>query len=287
MKERLLSVLIISFNCWDLLSDCLCSLHNSDNNFHEIVVVDNASVDETCKMLPKAFPEVRLLQNRTNVGHTKAVNQGCKEISGTHILLLDADTELAPDCISKMMGFMEIYPDISMVAPRTYNSDGSVQESARDFPSPINGVFGRQSMLTRLFPNNTFSRRYLAQHNLNSSAPFQVEQISAACMLFKRDLLDLVGYWDEGYSGYWVDSDWCKKIQKKGEKIFCVPQASIVHHEQNKHTIKKNPVRIIAFHQGVYRFYRLHYTLGFWDPRSISLPVYYRYDVFCCFWPIP
>ncbi len=99
--------------------------------------------------------------------------------------------------------------------------------------------------------------------------PFQVEHISSASMFFRKSLLDSVGLFDEAYKGYWVDADWCKRIQKAGEKIFCVPKSVIIHREQNHSDLKKSRSRIIFFHTGVFRFYRLHYTWGYLDPRTL------------------
>jgi hypothetical protein len=144
-----------------------------------------------------------------------------------------------------------------------------VQQSARRFPRPINGLFGRQSLLTRLFPGNLMSRRYLLTDRMSADEPYEVEQISGACMLFRRDLIDHVGPWDEGYFAYWVDSDWCFRIQKHGWKVYCVPQALIIHHEQNHRGRKKSPRRIWMFHYGAYRFYTKNMTWGPLDPRAV------------------
>lgn len=262
-----ISVLIISFNCWGLLNACLKSIYYSDVFFKEVIVIDNASIDGSIENLKKFYPDVQLFQNDKNVGHTRAVNQGCKLSNGKYILLLDADTELNIDCVNILATFLFSHPNVSMAAPKTYLSDGSLQDSGKNFPSPINGIFGRQSYLTRLFPGNPFSRRYLVLTNNDLSEPIPVEYVSAACMLFRRNVYNKVGEWDEQYHSYWVDADWCKRIQLTGGKIYYIPQAVIVHHEQNHRSFKKSPNRIIWFHTGAYRFYCKHYTKRSWDPR--------------------
>jgi GT2 family glycosyltransferase len=267
MQTDTLTVLIISFNSWFHLNNCIRSVQRSDHSVHEILVIDNASVDDSSEKLRRSFPDVHLIQNRHNIGHAQAVRQGFAAARGSRILLLDADTELDRNAIRIMSDYLDEHPEVCMVAPRTYYPDGTVQQTARNFPSAINGIFGRQSLLTRLFPNNPFSRRYLSRESLDSSKPFQVEFISAACMFFRTSVLDTVGTWDKDFHGYWVDADWCKRIQNSGGIIQCVPDASIIHHEQNKGMKKKDPRRIIDFHKGAFRFYRLHYTIGNWDPR--------------------
>lgn len=264
-----LSILIISWNSWPDIKKCLESIHLANFTDFEIVVIDNDSTDGTVEKLQRYFPEVRVHLNRSNVGHARAVNQGFGLVRGEYVLLLDADTELAPETISKMMFFMRRRNDVSVAAPRTFNTDGSVQESARNFPTFMSSLFGRQSFLTKAFPNNRFSKRYLRRDKLDASEPFQVEQVSGACMIFPRSLVAEVGPWDEGYFAYWVDTDWCMQLKQIGRKIFCVPQARVIHHEKNRSGRKKSLRRIWSFHLGAFRLYRKYYTFGIFDPRTL------------------
>lgn len=263
------TVVIVSWNCWHHLMPCLRSLRASSFRDLEIVVIDNGSVDGTIERLEKSFPEVRLIRNADNVGHTRAVNQGFRAARGELAMVLDADTEIDPAALSEMVGFLDANPDVGLVAPRAFNSDGTVQESARNFPSPINGLFGRQSALTRLFPDNPFTRRYLKRECVHATQPFQVESVAASCMLLRKSLIDRLGEWDEGYFAYFVDTDWCYRLKKAGERVFCVPGARLVHHEQNRPTNKRSARRIWLFHEGALRFYRKNRTFGWLDPRTL------------------
>jgi GT2 family glycosyltransferase len=262
------SVLTVSWNSWRDLARCLSSVAASDFPVYETIVIDNGSIDGTPEQLPLNFPHVRLVVNRENVGHTRAINQGLGLVTGDYVLILDPDTELAPDMTGRLIGFLESRPNVAMVAPRTLNSDGTIQESARNFPTAMSGVFGRQSLMAAWFPRNPFTKRYLMRERLAETEPFQVEQISAACMMFRRELIMSAGPWDEGYFGYWVDTDWCMRVQEIGRTIYCVPEARIVHHENNRRDRKKSPERIWIFHQGAYRFYRKHRASGRMDPRA-------------------
>lgn len=264
-----LSVMIINWNGWLDIKKCLESIRMSSFADHEIIVIDNASTDGSVENLRTYFPEVKVHVNQVNLGHAKAVNQGFGLVNGKYILLLDADTELVPETISQLVSFITERQDVSVIAPRTFNADGSIQESARNFPSVMSGVFGRQSSLTRAFPNNPFSKRYLQRDKLNASDPFQVEQVSAACMIFPSSLVEEAGPWDEKYFAYWVDTDWCMNLKKLGKKLFCLPSARVIHYEKNRRGRKKKPSRIWNFHLGAFRLYRKHYTFGIFDPRSI------------------
>jgi len=266
-----LSVVIVSWNDWPKLQRCLASIDaNADAPSREILVIDNASSDGTPGQVRRHWPAVQLLANGRNIGHTRAVNLGFARARGEFVLVLDSDTELAEDCIALLLEFLRARPDVDLVAPRTFNTDGTIQETARNFPSALAGLFGRQSTLTRWFPHNPISRRYLAQHRLHATEPFEVQQVGGACMFFRRRLLAEVGAWDERYAGYWVDTDWCHSLQAAGRRIFCVPAARIVHHESNARGKRKSARRIWMFHYGAYQLYTRWHSWGYADPRSVA-----------------
>jgi N-acetylglucosaminyl-diphospho-decaprenol L-rhamnosyltransferase len=263
-----ISVLIINWNSWPDLRRCLESLAAADPADFGIVVIDNGSTDGSCERLRASFPRVRVHGNPRNLGHTRAVNQGFGLLDSDFVLLLDADTEIDRASVERLRRFMLERPDVALVAPRTFNTDGSVQETARNFPSFMSVLFGRQCVLTRLFPDNPFSRRYLMRDKLDATEPFRVEWVSAACMFLRLPVVAECGPWDEGYAGYWVDADWCLRLGQRGKAIYCVPQARVVHHENNHAGKKKSPGRIWMFHRGAARLYRKHYTAGWLDPRT-------------------
>ena len=264
-----LSIVIVSWNGWAKLNTCLESIYGGCLPPTQAIVIDNDSSDGTPDFVRQYFPQVELHRNATNLGHTKGINQGFGLARGDYVLVLDYDTELAPDCIARLIEFMDVRSDVAMAAPRTFNSDGSVQESARNFPRISAGLFGRRSLLTRLFPSNRISAKYLARDYLNATEPFQVEQIGGACMFFRRGLIRLAGEWDERYFGYWVDTDWCRNLQTRGQRIYCLPQAHLTHHESNARGKRKSASRIWYFHAGAYQYYKKWNCWGFWDPRAL------------------
>jgi len=262
-----ISVVIAAWNSWRFLEHCLKSLVRNNSVRREIIVVDNASHDETPARIKEHYPECQLLENNRNVGHVSAVNQGIKQAQSDYIMILDADTVLPAAALSQIVEFMSANSTASIVAPRLVNADGTIQETARSFPRFLNAVFGRQSYLTRIFPNNRFVQDYLMRKYRDQQEHFEVHWVSSGCMVFRKELVERIGLWDTNYRGYWVDADWCMRAKQAGLRIFCLPSVRVIHHEQHRPGRKKEPFRIIHFHRGVYRFFRKHYSAGFLDPR--------------------
>jgi N-acetylglucosaminyl-diphospho-decaprenol L-rhamnosyltransferase len=263
-----LSVVIASWNSWGFLKGCLPSVLNQGPLDLEIIVVDNGSVDGTPSRLREHYPSVKITQNKTNESHSRAMNKGIRLARGKYVLVLDADTVVAPGAFRRLLEFMREHPDTVIAAPKMFNGDGTVQETARNFPKPINALFGRQTFLARLFPNNRFSSAYVVRRKVNEVKPYEVDWVSSACMIFSRALAERIGFWDEGYKSYWDEADWCKQAHAAG-KICCVPEANVTHFYQNRTGKKKGVERIVDFHCGAHRFYWKHYTRGPLDPRSV------------------
>jgi N-acetylglucosaminyl-diphospho-decaprenol L-rhamnosyltransferase len=267
--DKRLTVLIISWNAWHHLQPCLQSVLSADFSDLSILVVDNASSDHSADLVRSHYPQVRLIENLENLGHTRAVNIGLDLVDSELVLILDADTEIESDAIRHLVNHLDAHPEIGMVVPRTFNTDGSIQETARNFPTAMSAIFGRQGSLSRLFPQNPFTRRYLMRDTLDRRQPFRVESVASSCMLLRSSLIDLYGKWDEGYPGYFVDTDWCYRLKQSAVPIYCIPDARITHHEQNHRGKKRSPSRIWMFHMGAFRYYRRHKTIGWLDPRSL------------------
>ena len=112
-------------------------------------------------------------------------------------------------------------------------------------------------------------RRYLQREFRDAALPFRAESVASSCMYFRKSLVDRLGEWDEGYYGYFVDTDWCYRLSRHGVQVYCVPAARIVHHEQNSSKRKRGASRIWMFHRSALRFYRKNHTFGWMDPRAI------------------
>lgn len=268
-----LTISIVNYNTRNLLEQCLESIYeNTEKISFEIIVFDNNSDDGSVELLKERFPQVKLIENDENIGLSGANNKVFLVAQGKHVLLLDSDTIVLPSVLQMLSKFLDAHPEVGAVGSSVLNPDFTLQGTARSFPAPINALFGRRSRLTKAFPNNRFSRRYLTCLNKNDGEPFEVDWVSAACLMFRREVIDLIGLMDEAFFVYWVDADWCKRIKDAGWKVYCVPQAKVVHMERYKIGQKISSKMIVDFHQGVYHFYRKHYAKSILNPmRLIAL----------------
>jgi len=261
-----LSIIIVNYNARDFLKQCLNSLYESICRLSfEIIVVDNHSDDDSCAMIKREFPQVRLIENSRNTGFAGGNNVGISAARGLYILLLNSDTKVIGDALEKMVIFLDEHPEVAVVTSRLVYPDFSDQGVARTFPTPMNALFGRRSLLTRLFPNNKYSRKYLVSRSYISDVPFEIDWVSGACLMARKGVMEEVGLLDEKFFMYWEDADLCLRIKKKGWLIFCVPEARVIHYE-GKSTKRKSRSRlIIEFNKSAYRYYRKHHIKSFFE----------------------
>lgn len=255
-----LSIIIVNYNAKRFLRQCLTSLYTNESNLSfEAIVVDNNSHDGSVSMVRTDFPQTRLVENGGNVGFAKANNIGLEKARGKYTLLLNSDTKVVGDALEKMVLFLDNHPNVAVVTARLVYPDFSDQGVARTFPSPIHGLFGRRSLLTRLFPNNKYSQKYLVSHTHTTEKPFEVDWVSGACLMVRKEVLEEVGSLDERFWMYWEDADLCFRIKQKGLKVYCVPEAIVVHYEGKSVTKKTSNRCIIEFNKSAYRYYRKHH----------------------------
>ncbi len=263
-----LIIIIVNYNTKVLLKQCIGSIYeNTHNTDFEIIVIDNNSNDGSVEMLEHDFPKVRIIANNENLGFARANNQGLMEGEGEYFLLLNSDTRVKASAIDIMKDFMDSNSSAGIIGSKVFYPDYRVQGTARSFPSPINAIFGRKSVLTKLFPNNRFSRKYLTCLSDNLTAPFEVDWVSGACFMIRQKVIDDIGLMDEGYWMYWEDADWCYRAKKTGWRIYCVPEAQIIHYE-GESSKKDHSRSIISFHKSVYRYYRKHHLKSPLNPLN-------------------
>ena len=253
------SVVIVNWNAGSALGACLASLAASEpaNGPLEVFVVDNGSTDGSQAAAREASPPVTLIQNPDNRGFAHAANQALRVARGGLALLLNPDVVLAPATLRQLVTFMNDHPDVAVAGPQILNADGSRQGSARRAPSPWTGLFGRSSLLTRVFPDNPWSRRELPGLFHAGDEPLEVDWVAGACFMVRRSACGEVGLMDDRFFLFWEDADWCLRFRQAGWKVCYVPTASAVHRVGVSRA--RRPIRsVLDFHRSAYYFYRKH-----------------------------
>ena len=250
-----LSISIVNWNTKDLLRDCLESVFKSKGALnYEVFVVDNASVDGSTQMVKKRFPQAKLIENRENLGFSKANNQALRKSKGRYFLLLNSDVIVSSNTLKKMVEFMDEHAKAGVAGCRLVDSDGTPQPSYGDFHSLAKVVTGR------LIPTNFTEKwlgRYIRPHR-DSQEAREVDWVSGAFLVARREAIDEVGMLDENIFMYFEDDDWCYRMKQRGWRVYFVPQAQAVHLfgksiERVRHRIS---VQSVA---SKYYFYRKHY----------------------------
>ncbi len=256
-----ISLVIINSNGRRLLEECLRSLPASCEGVSwEAVVVDNGSTDGSVEMMRRDFPECPFVANRENLGFTKANNQGLEIARGRYMVLLNNDTEARPGSFAAAVRYLDEHEDVGAAGPKLLNTDGSRQLSCRRFPSFQQALFNRYSLLTRLFPDNPYSRSYLMSDlDGDEDEVRDVDWVSGACLIFRRSVYDRIGPLDERYWMYSEDVDYCLRVWQAGYRVSYVPVGEVFHHigqDTGNYPFKL----MIERHRSMYRFYKKHYS---------------------------
>jgi GT2 family glycosyltransferase len=254
-----LSVIVLNYNCRELLRDCLASLREAAPRHRiETIVVDNASTDGAPDLVREEFADMTLIANRENLGFTRGNNQGIAIARGRHVLLLNNDTKVKPGALSVAVEALDADPSIGAAGLKLLNADGSLQLSCRRFPSFQQALFNRYSLLSRLFPGNRWTREYLMT-DLPRDEAADVDWVSGACLIVRRAVLDAVGGLDERFYMYSEDVDFCYRVWQAGWRVTYLPQAEVFHYiGQSTKRARLKPV--IERHRSMYRFYKKHYS---------------------------
>ncbi len=253
-----LATVIVNYQSLDPLLACLAGLARESAGLEtECVVVDNASGDGVAAALAARFPGVRLIANAENVGFARAVNQGLRATGAAHVLVLNPDCELRPGAVPALLAYLRAHPRAAIAAPRILNPDGSLEYSARGYPDGFAFLFNRYSLLTRLFPGNPFSRRYLLS-DWDHATERDVDWVSGACMMVRRAAIDAVGPLDEAFFMFNEDVDWCRRMNLAGWSVSYVPDAVVVHHIGASRRRTANKV-ILERHRGMIHYFRKYH----------------------------
>jgi GT2 family glycosyltransferase len=222
----------------------------------ECVVVDNDSRDGGPDRVEREAAWARVVRTGANLGYAKAVNRGLAETTGRHVLVSNPDCVWAPGSVARLADWLEAHPRCALAAPRIRNPDGTLEYSARAYPGPLAFLFNRYSLLSRLFPRNPWTRRYLML-DWDHATPRSVDWVSGAAMLVRREAVQAVGGMDEVFFMFNEDVDWCRRMNLAGWTVDYVPEAGVVH-AIGASGGTSNRV-ILERHKGMLHYFRKHH----------------------------
>lgn len=254
-----LSVIIVSYESAAFLGACLDSLdrHLADLDV-EICVVDNASADESRTIAARHHPRVHVVANERNLGFAAAVNQGLAATTGRYVLWLNPDAVLLDDGARDLVTYLDAHPVVGIVGPKILDPDGRLQRSARAFPSYDWAIGHRHSLLSRLFPANPFSRRYL-RSDLDPSAIQDIDWVSGASLVHRRDVSEQLGGLDERFFMYCEDVDFCLRARQRGWTARYHPALTVAHQVAGS-TRRRPASMLVERHRSLWRYYQKHFT---------------------------
>jgi GT2 family glycosyltransferase len=256
-----LSIIIVNYNVKHFVEQCLHSVFNASKNLNiEVFVVDNNSVDGSVPFIKQKFPQVKLIENKTNTGFSVANNQAIKLSSGKYVLLLNPDTVVQEDTFEKVIAFMNEHPDAGGLGIKMFDGKGKfLPESKRGLPTPAVAfykIFG----LAKLFPNSKKFGQYHLTY-LDKDKTHQIDVLSGAFMLMRKETLDKVGLLDETFFMYGEDIDLSYRITLGGYKNYYFADSSIIHYK-GESTKKSSVNYVIVFYKAMAIFAQKHFSSG-------------------------
>jgi len=251
MSSIELSIVVVNWNVRDLLRRCLASIFAAGLTGVEVIVVDNASTDGSPDAIRAEFPQVTLIANGDNRGFPAANNQGLAAARARFVMTLNPDTEIAADALARMIAYLDTHPDVGALGPQLLNSDGSIQSSRRRFPTLATALF-ESTWLQGIAPRGVLRHYYVDDRP--AGVKQEVDWLTGACIVLRREVLEAVGGLDEGFFMYSEELDWCRRIKSAGWKIVYLPEAKVIHHA-GKSSEQAVAARHIHFQTGKVRYF--------------------------------
>jgi len=254
-----LSIIIVNYNVEFFLEQCLLSVEKAIQHADaEVIVVDNNSVDGSVDLVKNRFPWVKLIANKDNPGFSIANNQGIHISTGELILLLNPDTVVQEDTFSEVVDFMRSHPKAGGLGVKMVDGKGNfLPESKRGLPTP-RVSFHKISGLYRLFPKSKRLNWYYMGH-LDKDHIQEIEILSGAFMLMRKEALDKVGLLDETFFMYGEDIDLSWRIIQGGYKNYYYPHTSIIHYK-GESTKKGSLNYVFVFYNAMIIFAKKHFS---------------------------
>jgi len=271
LKKKLidLSIITVTYNHQHEIVKNLQALLRALSLYQaHFIIIDNASTDSTVSRIQSMQSALAaqhlftLIKNKTNVGFTKAVNQGLAQCCSQYILILNPDTQLFPATLPPLIKFLELHQACGIVSPQFLNLDGSIQASCRRFPRHRDLLFLAVGLDKLFSQSKIFNHWKMGDFDFRSLQ--KVDQPQGAFLLTHRTAVKQVGMWDEKFPMFFSDVDWCRRFIAKGWEIFFLPDVQIVHDKGT--SIHRNRLQMIwSSHRSFYDYFKKYYPGKIWQ----------------------
>lgn len=265
-----LSVVIVAWNAMRYLELCLDSLaKDPPRRSMEVIVIDNASADDTIEMVESKFPWVKLIKSKENLGFSRGNNVAIRQCTGRYVALVNPDVIVFPGCLDALADFLDENPKVGNVGPRVFNPDMSMQSTCRRFPTLWNN-FCSGTRLEGIFKGR---RLFAGEHMFYfpHDRTLAVDVIVGCFSMIRREAFDEVGLLDEDLFMYGDDVDWCRRARNAGWQVMFYPGAHAIH-DRGKTTAPFPVWFAVAQQRSVLHYWTKHHTfLGVIGIKSIML----------------
>jgi N-acetylglucosaminyl-diphospho-decaprenol L-rhamnosyltransferase len=243
------SVSIVNTNNRELLVACLESLEPcvTPDDGVEVVVLDNASEDGSAEAVRARFPQVRLIAQEFRAGFGANHNSVIRATAGRYVYVLNEDTTSDDWGLARLVREMDAHPRVAALGPRLIYPDGRHQRSAWRFPTPTVSLLGLPT-LGRVGINQSTGTR-----------PRSVDWVAGAALFLRREALDDVGLFDEGFFIYFEEVDLCLRVRQAGWDVRYFPEVTVVHHE-SQFSVDIPERRINEMWRGRRRYWQKHHS---------------------------
>jgi GT2 family glycosyltransferase len=238
------SVSIVNTNSRELLLACLESLAGSNR---EIVVLDNASEDGSADAVRQRFPDVRLIAQKLRAGFGANHNTVIRATAGRYVYVLNEDTTAGDWGFDRIVEYLDAHPRVAALGPKLVYPDGRRQGSAWRFPTPLVSALGVV----------TLGKVGVKQSRGDSPRP--VDWVMGAAVVLRREALDEVGLFDEGFFLYSEEVDLQFRLRQAGWEVHYFPTVTVVHHE-SQFSAGIPERRINEMWRSRHRYWRKHHS---------------------------
>jgi len=228
-----LSIIILNYNTKDFLLPCIAGIVEYTQNLdYEIIVVDNASTDNSAdyvqkKILPR-FERVQLIVTKENGGFSAGNNQGIKKAKGKYLLIMNSDIVIWENSFKRMVEFMEQHPKIGIAGPRLLSPDSTLQYFCYQFPTPQVLLYRRTPLSRFQFARRAIHAYLMTSWDHKDNRP--VDWVQGSCMIVRASAVEKVGLMDERYFLFLEDTDWCRRFWDAGYEVWYLSEVEIIHY---------------------------------------------------------